>query len=82
MLELIFIWAEARMKDIKMFSRAIERERWTLREARKFISDEDWQRLMIQREVARMDPDFQFADANESIKKPHSLAEALARTGR
>ena len=70
------------MRDVKKLSRTLELERWTLSEARELISAEDWQRLMIQREVNRMDPDFQCADAAQCIKQPRPLVEVLSKTER
>jgi len=67
---------------MKKLSRSLELERWTLREARKLISDDDWQRVMIQREVHRMDPDFQCAEADRCIKQPRPLEEVLSKTER
>lgn len=53
-----------------------------LREARKLIREEDWQRLMIECRVNEMDPDFRFASEEDTIKQPPSLAVVLLETER
>ena len=77
-LENIFIWATSRMKDIEALSQSLERERWTVRQARKLIADKDWQQLMIDFEVNCLDPDFDFAEGGRPVKRPRSLASILA----
>lgn len=65
-----------------MLSDALARERWTLRQAEKLIKKADWKHLMMEREVNRIDPDFQWANDEGSIKQPHPLAFHLANTER